>query len=62
LKVSTEQAYSDFECKSDGYYADVEKCEDETSSEVELEATVRSVKNIFEQYVKLNKRIPPELT
>ena len=29
--------------------------------EVELEAVVRSVKNIFESYVKLNKRIPPEL-
>lgn len=50
-----------FECRSDGYYADVEKCEDETINEVELEATVRSVKNVFEQYVKLNKRIPPEL-
>lgn len=50
-----------FECKSDGYYADVQECSDETHSEVELEATVRSVKNVFEQYVKLNKRIPPEL-
>ncbi len=52
---------SEFECKSDGYYADVEQCDDITDNEVELEATVRSVKNIFEQYVKLNKRIPPEL-
>tara|TARA_B100001971_G_scaffold215192_1_gene259865 strand:- start:117357 stop:119792 length:2436 start_codon:yes stop_codon:yes gene_type:complete len=50
-----------FECKSEGYFADVTQCEDETINEVELEATVRSVKNIFESYVKLNKRIPPEL-
>lgn len=50
-----------FECKSDGYYADVVECVDNTDNEVELEAAVRSVKNIFEQYVKLNKRIPPEL-
>lgn len=52
---------SDFQCESDGYYADVAKLDDIIDSEVELEATVRSVKNIFEQYVKLNKRIPPEL-
>lgn len=50
-----------FECRDDGYYADVSECADESASEVELEATVRSVKNIFESYVKLNKRIPPEL-
>ncbi len=52
---------TDFECRAEGYFADVEQCEDVSSSEVETEATVRSVKNIFEQYVKLNKRIPPEL-
>ena len=50
-----------FECKADGYYADVSECADTSASEVELEATVRSVKNVFEQYVKINKRIPPEL-
>ena len=38
-----------FECKSDGYYADVTECADNTDNEVELEAAVRSVKNIFEQ-------------
>ena len=37
------------------------KCEDEINDAVEVEATMRSVKNVFEQYVKLNKRIPPEL-
>lgn len=31
------------------------------SSMVEAEAFVRSIKGIFENYVKLNKRIPPEL-
>ncbi len=50
-----------FECKTEGYFADVEQREDVSADEVELEAVVRSVKNIFESYVKLNKRIPPEL-
>jgi len=31
------------------------------SSMVEAEAFVRSIKGVFENYVKLNKRIPPEL-
>ena len=52
---------TNFECRSEGYFADVEQKADETADEVELEAVVRSVKNIFESYVKLNKRIPPEL-
>jgi ATP-dependent Lon protease len=34
---------------------------EELSSVVEAEALVRSVKTSFETYVKLNKRIPPEL-
>src|SRR5690606_27626633 len=65
VKVLIEGKYrakiSDFECTPDGYFAKVDKCEDAYTNQVELEATVRSVKNIFEQYVKLNKRIPPEL-
>ena len=65
VKVLIEGRYRarihDFQCKNDGYFADVEKCNDIVESEVELEAIVRSVKNVFEQYVKLNKRIPPEL-
>jgi ATP-dependent Lon protease len=52
---------TNFECKAEGYFADVEKCEDEQSDPLETEAVVRSVKSVFEQYVKLNKRIPPEL-
>jgi ATP-dependent Lon protease len=65
VKVLIEGKYrariSDFECSDSGYHASVEKCIDEDVSEVEVEATMRSIKNVFEQYVKLNKRIPPEL-
>ena len=52
---------SEFECRAEGYYADVVQCEDIATNEVDVEATVRSVTNICEQYVNLNKRIPPEL-
>ncbi len=47
--------------KEDGYWAEVEECVSETDSNVELEATIRSIKTVFEQYVKVNKKIPPEL-
>jgi len=50
-----------FKCLDEGYFVDVVKCPDVLHNEVETEASMRSVKNIFEQYVKLNKRIPPEL-
>jgi len=50
-----------FECTPEGYFADVTECGDVETDQVSIEATIRSVKNIFEQYVKLNKRIPPEL-
>lgn len=39
----------------------VEPIEEIVDSGVELEALVRSVKATFENYVKLNKRIPPEM-
>ena len=65
VKVLIEGKYrakiDDFECKKNGYFATVTECADICDNEVELEATVRSVKNIFENYVKINKRIPPEL-
>jgi ATP-dependent Lon protease len=65
VKVLIEGKYrakiKSFRCENDGYYSDVEKCADVVESDVEVEASMRSVKNIFEQYVKLNKRIPPEL-
>lgn len=51
-----------------GYYesdrmieADVEEITDVIENSVELEALVRSLKGTFENYVKLNKRIPPEM-
>jgi ATP-dependent Lon protease len=41
--------------------ADVEEIPDADESNLELEALVRSLKGTFENYVKLNKRIPPEM-
>lgn len=41
--------------------AEVEELADLSESTVELEALVRSLKGTFENYVKLNKRIPPEM-
>jgi ATP-dependent Lon protease len=41
--------------------AEVEELVDVIESGVELEALVRSLKATFENYVKLNKRIPPEM-
>lgn len=38
-----------------------EPLEEDTSNIVEAQALVRSVKSTFETYVKLNKRIPPEI-
>ncbi|MBL7665004.1 MAG: endopeptidase La [Bacteriovoracaceae bacterium] len=50
-----------FECNDGGYKATVAKCEDLTMDMVKLEAVMRSIKSVFENYVKINKRIPPEL-
>jgi len=65
VKVLIEGKYrakvNSFESNSDGYWAEIEKCDNSVDDAVNLEASVRSIKNIFEQYVKLNKRIPPEL-
>jgi ATP-dependent Lon protease len=65
IKVLIEGKYrariNNFFSKDEGYLAEVEKVEDEIGDSVNLEATIRSVKTTFEQYVKLNKRIPPEL-
>ncbi len=41
--------------------AEVEEMADQTEMSLELEALVRSLKATFENYVKLNKRIPPEM-
>ncbi len=61
IEGKTRAKVDTFECTENGYTATVTECPDEIDNEVELEAVVRSVKNTFEQYVKLNKRIPPEL-
>lgn len=39
----------------------VEEVDDECDNPIEIQALMRSVKSAFETYVKLNKRIPPEI-
>lgn len=39
----------------------IEEISEEVAAPVETQALIRSVKNTFETYVKLNKRIPPEI-
>jgi len=43
------------------FVATCEVLEEESTNIVEAQALVRSVKSTFESYVKLNKRIPPEI-
>lgn len=43
------------------FVVNIEEIPDSTQSQVETQALVRSVKTTFETYVKLNKRIPPEI-
>lgn len=50
-----------FQDEDDYYVADLELQKDESSPENEVEIVVRSLLLQFEQYVKLNKRIPPEI-
>ncbi len=52
---------ADYENK-DAYFAvKVEVVEDEFDKESEVEALVRSINTAFEAYVRLNKKIPPEM-
>lgn len=44
-----------------GYTAHITELADKGTAPVEIEASVRGVKSTFEKYVKMNKRIPPEL-
>jgi len=47
---------------SEKYYeVEAEELPDDTERDVELEALIRQVHSTFEAYVKLNKRIPPEM-
>lgn len=43
------------------FMADVEEIVEDRDVNVELEALMRAIKDTFETYVKLNKRIPPEM-
>ena len=43
------------------FTVEVTDLNEETENPVEAQALMRSVKTTFEQYVKLNKRIPPEI-
>src|SRR6476661_1131260 len=43
------------------FMVEVEDVEEAVEKSVELEALVRSVHSVFEAFVKLNKRIPPEM-
>ena len=43
------------------FMVEVEEVEEGAEKTVELEALVRSVHSVFEAFVKLNKRIPPEM-
>lgn len=65
VKVLIEGKYrakiDEFISSPSGYWAEVTQAASEANDPVNLEASIRGIKNIFEQYVKLNKRIPPEL-
>jgi len=43
------------------FLCDVEPLEDTVSASVEVDGLMRSVQSSFEAYVKLNKRVPPEV-
>lgn len=43
------------------FLTEVEEIPEVKSGDVEIEALMRSIKDTFENYVKLNKRIPPEM-
>ncbi len=48
--------------QTDSFYrVEIEPLEERVVSDIEAKALIRSVKNTFEGYVKLNKRIPPEI-
>jgi len=52
---------SEFEESEDSFWAKVEKVEQEHDGDSEVEALMRTVLTQFDQYVKLNKKIPPEI-
>ncbi len=50
-----------YEQTSPYFLAEVAEVEEPEETEAELQALMRSVQTVFENYVKLNKRIPPEM-
>ena len=50
-----------YEQQAPYFLTEVEEIVDADEESKDLEALVRSIKDIFEVYVKLNKRIPPEM-
>jgi ATP-dependent Lon protease len=51
----------DFKTNESFFTVHVDEIHEEVENAVETQALVRSVKTTFETYVKLNKRIPPEI-
>jgi len=47
--------------RDDFFHVEVEELSEEIDKTVEIEALMRSIQTTFEAYVKLNKRIPPEM-
>ena len=47
--------------QNDFFWADVEEVEETSQRQAEIDALVRSVNTAFESYVRLNKKIPPEM-
>ncbi len=52
---------SEFEESEDSFWAKVDKVEQAHEGDSEVEALMRTVLTQFDQYVKLNKKIPPEI-
>src|SRR5262245_15867027 len=50
-----------FEASEPCYLVRAEPVEESAEPGIELDALVRSVKTTFEQYVKLNRKVPPEM-
>jgi ATP-dependent Lon protease len=47
--------------QTDCFWVEVEEIEESPTRQTELEALMRSVNSTFENYVRLNKKIPPEM-
>ncbi len=51
----------DYQQSAPYFLTEIEELPDPDEEAVEVEALVRSIQTVFENYVKLNKRIPPEM-